>query len=255
MRFLPLLYSSLAAVLSLSVGNAHAATIAKRAPAQVFRKCTVSNTVALTFDDGPFYYLNDLVTMLNQQNVTATFFVNGMNWGCIYDPPLSDALKFAYDSGHQVASHTWAHRRMTELSWDEIHDEMWRVELALSRITGAYPAFMRPPYGEFNDLVLEASAIRGQSIVIWDFDSEDGRSASVERQKQLYDEAAAARPDSILSLQHEVHATSVYETLPYAIQTLRAAGYRFVSVAECLGGLPPYQWVGAPGVRDSSWTC
>lgn len=39
--------------------------------------------------------------------------------------------------------------------------------------------------------------------------------------------------------------------LPYAIGQLQAAGYRLVSLAECVG-LPPYQSVQAPGVRDVS---
>ena len=90
-------------------------------------------------------------------------------------------------AGHQIGSHTWAHKDLSTLSWDNseryetwtvpethklsvVHDEMWRVELAMIRILGVSPAFMRPPYGNFNDLVRSASAIRGQSLVIWDFE-------------------------------------------------------------------------------------
>ena len=85
-----------------------------------------------------------------------------------------------------------------------VHDEMWRVEReffffgggrgqkpmprillfpqlitvfhpfffteAVQRITGAYVAFMRPPYGNYNQMVLDASGIRGQGVVIWDFE-------------------------------------------------------------------------------------
>jgi len=35
---------------------------------------------------------------------------------------------------------------------------------------GAYVAFMRPPYGSYNQMVLDASGIRGQSVAIWDFE-------------------------------------------------------------------------------------
>ena len=41
---------------------------------------------------------------------------------------------------------------------------------AVQRITGAYVAFMRPPYGSYNQMVLDASGIRGQGVVIWDFE-------------------------------------------------------------------------------------
>ncbi|KAI3620938.1 chitin deacetylase [Moniliophthora roreri] len=46
--------------------------------------------------------------------------------------------------------------------------------MALSRIVGVTPAFMRPPFGSYNDQVLDASGLRGQDVVIWDFDSHDG---------------------------------------------------------------------------------
>ena len=102
--------------------------------------------------------------------------------------------------------------------------------------------------------------------------SEDGRSASVARQKELYDAAVKAHPSTILSLEHEVHSehrislavemdwilidvmrtgTSVYEVLPYAIEKLKAAGYQFVTVAECLN-MRPYQTIRAPAFRDVS---
>lgn len=73
---------------------------------------------------------------------------------------------------------------------------MYEVELALERIVGLAPAFMRPPYGNYNDLVRQVSASRNQSrtsesrsqiafalvlihpipmlpVVLWDFDSQD----------------------------------------------------------------------------------
>ncbi|KAF6746995.1 carbohydrate esterase family 4 protein [Ephemerocybe angulata] len=231
-----------------------ATPLEKRAKAQVFRSCTVPNTVALTFDDGPYIYMNDLINTLNKENVKATFFFNGNNWACIYNDDNIRNIKRAYDSGHQLGSHTWSHKDLTTLSWDQMHDEMWRVEQAILRITGALPAFVRPPYGNYNDLVLEAAGARGLTISNWDFDSEDGKAASIDRQKGLYDAAVKAHPSTILSLEHEVHATSVYEVLPYAIAKLRAAGYRFVTVAECLN-MKPYQLVLPPSTKDASWKC
>jgi len=49
------------------------------------------------------------------------------------------------------------------------NDNFYLTE-AVQRITGAYVAFMRPPYGSYNQMVLDASGIRGQSVAIWDFE-------------------------------------------------------------------------------------
>lgn len=75
---------------------------------------------------------------------------------------------------------------------------MWKIEQALERILGKAPAFMRPPYGDYNNLVREVAKQRNQSreffpwliarpryrkltprlvfsstVALWDFDSQD----------------------------------------------------------------------------------
>ncbi|KAF9480888.1 carbohydrate esterase family 4 protein [Pholiota conissans] len=234
--------------------NATEFSLDRRALATVYTKCTVAKNVALTFDDGPWVYMYDVVKALDAAGAKGTFFVNGNNYECIYNADEIKRVKYAYDHGHQLASHTWAHLDLSTLSWDKIHDEMWKVEQALVRITGAYPAFMRPPYGNYNNLVREASAARGQSLVTWDFDSEDSVGASVSTSKNLYTSAIAKKPNTMLALNHETYETTVHQVLPFAIQKLQAAGYKLVTVAQCLGK-QPYQSVVAAGTPDSSWHC
>ncbi|KAG9060711.1 Carbohydrate esterase 4 protein [Linnemannia hyalina] len=111
----------------------------------------------------------------NIDNATAkgTFFVNGDNYDCIYSGGSIARLKNAYNNGHQIASHTWSHSDLTTLSKDQINNEMSLVEQAIKRITGATPAFMRPPYGAYNNLVLEVAGALENKVVYWDFDSGD----------------------------------------------------------------------------------
>jgi len=236
---------ALAAVVTL------ASPLEPRQRAQLFTSCTVPNTVALTFDDGPYQYIQQIVNTLDANGAKGTFFFNG---GCIYSPANMDGVKYAYNHGHQVASHTWGHKNLATLTWDQIHDEMWRVELALQRITGAYPAFMRPPYGSYNNLVLDASGIRGQAVVTWDFDSQDSVGASAQTSKNLYDQKIVQHPSTLLALNHETRASTAQEVIPYIVPRLKAAGYRLVTVAECLGRAP-YQSVQAPQTPNASWQC
>src|SRR5436305_12589863 len=51
----------------------------------VVSNCVVNGVVALSFDDGPFQFTSQLLDLLKTNNITATFFVNGHNYGCIYD--------------------------------------------------------------------------------------------------------------------------------------------------------------------------
>ncbi|KAK0446151.1 carbohydrate esterase family 4 protein [Armillaria borealis] len=226
----------------------------KRQLAQVVSSCTQPNTVALTFDDGPWEYAEVVSDALTSKGIKGTFFYNGNNYECIYDQAEIDRVKYVYNAGHQVASHTWSHADLTTLTWDQIHDEMWRVEQALQRIVGVVPAFMRPPYGNYNDLVLQASYIRGQKVVLWDFDSGDSVGASVQDSESTYDSTISQHPSTLLALNHETYETTAYDVLPYAIEKLQAAGYNMVTLAECLGE-SPYQSVGNAGVDDGSWGC
>ncbi|KAH6887163.1 hypothetical protein BKA70DRAFT_1573776 [Coprinopsis sp. MPI-PUGE-AT-0042] len=221
---------------------------------QVVSKCSVPNTVALTFDDGPSQYLKEIATTLKNANATGTFFLNGKDFGCIYDQEAVDSIKYAYDQGHLIASHTWLHQNLVLLGWDQINEEMQKVDEALTKILGVLPAYMRPPYGSLNDLVTRAANSRGQTVVLWDFDSQDSAGASADTSKGLYDQVIGRHPDNILTLNHDTKDTTAHDVLPYAIQKLQAAGYRLVSVAECLG-MQPYQKVGAPSARDDSWKC
>ncbi|TEB33544.1 glycoside hydrolase/deacetylase [Coprinellus micaceus] len=143
---------SLACSLSVTIASPASPPLERRAKALAFRSCTAPNTVALTFDDGPYDFMNDLIDTLNKANIKGTFFFNGNNWRCIYDEAMVQSIKKAFNTGHQLASHTWSHKDLTTLPWDQIHDEMWKTEQAIQRITGALPAFVRPPYGTYNDL-------------------------------------------------------------------------------------------------------
>ncbi|KAJ2928729.1 hypothetical protein H1R20_g8370, partial [Candolleomyces eurysporus] len=277
-----LLLSVITLVSSAPTTGSENATIVEldpRAPAQVITKCTVPNTVALTFDDGPYWFMREVIRQVEAAGGNTTFFVSayhpvlsaspdaasltlvspfilsdGNNWACIYNTELSGNIRYAFERGHQIASHTWQHKDLTTLTWDQIHHQMWLTEQAITRITGAVPAYMRPPYGNHNALVREAAGVRGQNIVLWDFDSGDSTGSTVAQQKANFDQLAARHPSNILSLQHDVHWSTVYETLPHAISVLKAKGYRFVTVADCLG-TRKYQRVGPAEPRNANWVC
>lgn len=81
----------------------------KRTPAEIITACTVPNSFAVTFDDGPSIWTHELLDYLLLRNIKVTFFVNGLNYNLITDAPFAAVVKRAHDEGHQIASHTWAH--------------------------------------------------------------------------------------------------------------------------------------------------
>ncbi|XP_006457414.1 hypothetical protein AGABI2DRAFT_212813 [Agaricus bisporus var. bisporus H97] len=215
--------------------------------AQVITTCSVPGTAALTFDDGPYQYTFEVSKILKDNNAKGTFFFIG----CITSPADAARVKAVYDAGHQVASHSWNHKDLATLSKDEILSEMSSVSQAIQQITGVRPAQMRPPFGSYNDAVLEAAGQIGEDVVIWNLDSGDSVGAAPDESKARYNQAAQGN-SPILALNHETHGTK--DILPAAIQILQNSGYRLVTVAECTGR-EPYLKSDAPPLTPVSAVC
>jgi peptidoglycan/xylan/chitin deacetylase (PgdA/CDA1 family) len=96
------------ALLLSSFGSAHPHNeLDKRATVpygKIITSCTNGN-VALTFDDGPHIYTSELLDLLKANNMKATFFVNGDNYGDIYT--YTALLQRMIAEGHQIGSHTY----------------------------------------------------------------------------------------------------------------------------------------------------
>ena len=82
--------------------------------------------------------------------------------------------------------------------------------------------------------------------------SGDSVGASVAESKAVYDQIISEHPNTVLALNHETYETTAHQVLPYAIQKLQAAGYKLVTVAECLGK-QPYQSQAAPQTVSTSF--
>ena len=107
-------------------------------------------TVALTYDDGPYIYTSDLLGLLAKYNASVTFFITGNNYGKHgidnASTPYPDLIRRMYQEGHQIASHTWSHQLLDQLTHLERMDQMIKNEMAFRNILGFFPTYMRPPY-------------------------------------------------------------------------------------------------------------
>lgn len=99
--------------------------------------CIVPSEIALTYDDGPWIYTDEMVNVLNSYGAKATFFITGINngKGAIDTTPAWNAvIKKMYAGGHQLASHTWSHADLSTLTETRRRDEMVRLFCCLSLV-------------------------------------------------------------------------------------------------------------------------
>lgn len=190
--------------------------------------CTQLACVALTFDDGPGPYTDQLLTTLAEKNAHVTFFVVGAN-ASRYPATLARAAA----AGHAIGNHSWAHADFTAIGTDAMTTALDATDQAITAAGVARPTMVRPPYGAQNAQVMATLAARGQAGVFWNIDSQDWKNldsaATTARVLQ-------ARRGSIV-LMHDIHPSTV-NAVPGIVDQLRAAGFTLVTVPELLGTDP-----------------
>lgn len=110
-------------------------------------------------------------------------------------------------------------------------------------------------------------------VVTWNVDSGDADGDSVSHSLNTYKSTYTKYPAPFMALNHgpsvppprapqpltprvpETYKTTAKKVVPVVVPKLLAAGYKLVTVAQCLGDPHPYQQTGTPAVRDASWTC
>ncbi|SDN70619.1 polysaccharide deacetylase family protein [Streptomyces wuyuanensis] len=188
--------------------------------------CAKAKCIALTFDAGPGKHTPELLDTLKEKKVHATFFLLGKNH--VLKHP--DVVRRIAAEGHEVANHTWSHRRLDELDTDEIRNELSRTQEAIAKITGLRPTLMRPPQGRTNDDVTQVSRELGLAQILWSATAKDYSTTDSELIKsRILDQAGR---DGIILL-HDIYDGTV-PAVPGIIDELKKRGYTFVTVPELL---------------------
>lgn len=73
----------------------------------------------------------------------------------------------AYASGHEIASHTWSHADLTQLTGEEVYAELAWTIYAIHAAIGQTPKLFRPPYGAINDDVRSVAAQLGLTVLFF----------------------------------------------------------------------------------------
>lgn len=108
----------------------------------VYRGPSSRRSVALTFDDGPSESTPELLNLLAQHNVPATFFQCGANV-----ERLPEIARQVTGSGHEVGNHSHTHPRFYFRTPAFIQGELDRAQNVIGSVTGVSPALFRAPFG------------------------------------------------------------------------------------------------------------
>lgn len=179
--------------------------------------------VALTFDDGPHpKYTQQLLDGLKERNVKATFFVVGKN-----AEAYPDIIKRMYAEGHLIGNHTYNHVQLNSLCTKDSCNEIIKTNEVLYNITGEYPQFIRPTFGEW-DKSLECDT--DMIPVLWSVDTLDWTMENVDK---IVRNGTKNVHDGDIILMHDYYKSSVTAALRI-IDKLQSEGYEFVTVDDLI---------------------
>lgn len=184
--------------------------------------------IALTFDGA--WGNEDTATLLDileRQNVTATFFFTG---GWISNFP--DDVKTILAKGHEVGNHSENHKQMSKLSKEQCKEEIRIVHDKVKELTGLEMTVFRPPFGDYNDTVIQAANELGYHVVQWDCDSLDWKDYGAESIIHTVTNHKHLGNGSIILMHNGAKYTK--DALEEMIIKLKEQGYEFVKVSDLI---------------------
>ncbi|KAF2671715.1 glycoside hydrolase/deacetylase [Microthyrium microscopicum] len=215
-----------------SAVSAHPGHLGKRAEpfGQVITSCTVPTTVALTFDDGPHTYTEELLDKLKVAGFRATFFVNGNNYGKIEDH--ASTLKRMITEKHQVGSHTWSHADLGASDATTVGLQMTQLETSFMNILGYMPYYMRPPFLSTSAIALDVLAQLKYVVMNVDIDTLDWANLSPDTVHYGFSNYTAAfNNNGRISLSHDPLIDTVQTLVPQIITFLQGKGMKCMNLA------------------------
>jgi len=166
-----------------------------------------------------------LIEILAKYDIKATFFVVGQ-WVDKYP----ESVKALFEAGHEIQSHSDKHPHMPKLSRDKMAEEIKTTADKIEAITAVRPTLFRPPYGDYNDALIEVLESQSHYCIQWDVDSLDWKDPTPETIKTTV--TKKVKPGSIVLFHNAAKNTPA--ALPSIIEALQKDGYEFVKISDII---------------------
>ena len=166
-----------------------------------------------------------ILDILDKHDVKATFFLVNI-W--LEDYP--DMAKEIAKRGHEIGLHSVTHPHFTSLSHEQMEKELKDNYNAIKEITGYEAKLFRPPFGDYDNRVIEKAASLGFQPIQWSVDSLDWKDLSAaEIEARVMKDIGPG--DIVLFHNNGLHTAEALEPI---IQQLSARGISLVTISDLL---------------------
>lgn len=187
---------------------------------------TAEKKVAISFDaawgdDKTMEILDNL----DKYKVKATFFLVKF-WAEKYPKDVAEIQK----RGHEIGNHSATHPDMTGLTSEKIASELKDTSDVIQKITGQKTILFRPPYGAYDNHVIQTCESQGYKVIQWSVDSLDWKDISTQ---QIVERVTRNVKSGDIILFHN-NAEHVGEYLPLVLKSLQDQGFKIVPVGQLI---------------------
>lgn len=212
------------AVLGTGIVNALSGQVTRQLP--IYRVVTDKKQVAISFDCAwGVDYTDKLLETMATEDVKCTFFAVEF-----WTKKHPDYIKKIYNAGHEIGTHSATHPYMSKLDKNTIIKELTSSAKAIEQITGEKVEVFRPPYGDYNDNLINTAKELGLYVIQWDVDSLDWKDLSA---KQITDRVLNRVKNGSIVLFHN-QGLHTAEALPQIIKSLKSQGYEFKRIGDMI---------------------
>ncbi len=189
---------------------------------------TPEKKIALSFDAA---WGNEdtakILEILKKHDVRVTFFMTG---GWVESYP--EDVKAILAAGHDLGNHSENHKNMSQLSDEEKKEELMKVHTKVQELTGYDMFLFRPPYGDYDNAVVNVAKDCGYYTIQWDVDSLDWKDYGVDSILRTVTQHKHLGNGSIILCHNGAKYTA--QALDTLIATLKNEGYTFVPISELI---------------------
>lgn len=177
----------------------------------------------LTFDDGPSKYTSQILDILQNENIKATFFILGQN---VIDN--EEILLREYTDGHIIGIHSYEHVFFTKISKEDILYQIATTNTMINEITNTTPIYIRVPYGITNNRVNAILKEQDLENVLWTIDSLDW---SYKNSEKTIEHVIKNVTGNDIILMHDTFKSTV-EATESIIKYYKEKDFEFVTIHE-----------------------
>jgi len=168
-----------------------------------------------------------LLGILADFNVRATFFLCGY-W--VEKHP--EEVRRIFDAGHDIGNHGDTHAHGNQLSLERNKQEIQGVHDKVKDLLGIEMDLFRPPFGEYNNTVIQAAEELGYFAIQWDVDSHDWMNKGPDYEINQVLNHKNLRNGSIILFHNGARDTP--KTLPIILRGLQDRGFEMVPLSELI---------------------